>query len=328
MILRSATAAGLDGVLLPRRGLPAIDPLVVKASAGVAFRAPVLRAGTAEEGCAALRDGRVRRVRAGRRRRLAAGRRRCRRGSRWCWATRPTGCRPRCAPSSTGCWPSRCTAASSRWAWRVRAPSRRSSSLAGGMPELHRHRVATWLSAGCPARRAAAAAAAGAVRPRRDRAAAAARGEHRRPADDRAPPHAAGGVRLHRRRRRRRAVAAPGRGARSPGSSSPPTVLRDVSDGRHRPRHPRASGRALPFAFAPDRLHPDDAPRPASARSRRWPSRSASRTRSRRWAPPPSRTSPRPRRRRPQVVPALPVARPCPGQGPRAARRRRPATTP
>jgi len=54
MILRSATAAGLDGVLLPRRGLPAIDPLVVKASAGVAFRAPVLRAATVEEGCAAL----------------------------------------------------------------------------------------------------------------------------------------------------------------------------------------------------------------------------------------------------------------------------------
>ena len=55
MVLRSATAAGLDGVLLPRRGVPAIDPLVVKASAGVAFRAPVLRAGTAEEGCAVLR---------------------------------------------------------------------------------------------------------------------------------------------------------------------------------------------------------------------------------------------------------------------------------
>jgi 23S rRNA (guanosine2251-2'-O)-methyltransferase len=55
MLLRSATAAGLDGVLLPRRGVPAIDPLVVKASAGVAFRAPVLRAATAEEGCADLR---------------------------------------------------------------------------------------------------------------------------------------------------------------------------------------------------------------------------------------------------------------------------------
>jgi 23S rRNA (guanosine2251-2'-O)-methyltransferase len=56
MILRSATAAGLDGVLLPRRGLPAIDPLVVKASAGVAFRAPVLRSATVEEGCAALAE--------------------------------------------------------------------------------------------------------------------------------------------------------------------------------------------------------------------------------------------------------------------------------
>ena len=56
MILRSATAAGLDGVLLARRGLPSLDPLVVKASAGVAFRAPVLRAGTVEEGCAALHE--------------------------------------------------------------------------------------------------------------------------------------------------------------------------------------------------------------------------------------------------------------------------------
>jgi 23S rRNA (guanosine2251-2'-O)-methyltransferase len=55
MILRSATAAGVDGVLLARRGVPAIDPLVVKASAGVAFRAPVLRSGTVEEGCEALR---------------------------------------------------------------------------------------------------------------------------------------------------------------------------------------------------------------------------------------------------------------------------------
>lgn len=55
MVLRTATAAGVDGVLLARRGLPSIDPLVVKASAGVAFRAPVLRSGTVEEGCAALR---------------------------------------------------------------------------------------------------------------------------------------------------------------------------------------------------------------------------------------------------------------------------------
>jgi 23S rRNA (guanosine2251-2'-O)-methyltransferase len=54
MILRTATAAGLDGVVLPRRGVPGVDPLVVKASAGVAFHAPVLRCATAAEACAAL----------------------------------------------------------------------------------------------------------------------------------------------------------------------------------------------------------------------------------------------------------------------------------
>ncbi len=55
MILRTATAAGIDGVVLPRRGVPSIDPLVIKASAGVAFQAPVLRSATAEQACAALR---------------------------------------------------------------------------------------------------------------------------------------------------------------------------------------------------------------------------------------------------------------------------------
>ncbi|MGH3797985.1 MAG: TrmH family RNA methyltransferase [Pseudonocardiaceae bacterium] len=55
MILRTATAAGIDGVVLPRRGVPAIDPLVIKASAGVAFHAPVLRSATAEQACRSLR---------------------------------------------------------------------------------------------------------------------------------------------------------------------------------------------------------------------------------------------------------------------------------
>lgn len=54
MILRTATAAGLDGIVVPRRGVASIDPLVVKASAGVAFRAPVLTAGTAQEAAASL----------------------------------------------------------------------------------------------------------------------------------------------------------------------------------------------------------------------------------------------------------------------------------
>ena len=55
MILRTATAAGFGGVVLPRRGVPAIDPLVIKASAGVAFRAPVLRCATATQACTLLR---------------------------------------------------------------------------------------------------------------------------------------------------------------------------------------------------------------------------------------------------------------------------------
>lgn len=49
MILRTATAAGIDGIVVPRRGVASIDPMVVKASAGVAFRAPILKVGTAGE---------------------------------------------------------------------------------------------------------------------------------------------------------------------------------------------------------------------------------------------------------------------------------------
>jgi len=56
MILRTATAAGIEGIVVPRRGVASIDPLVVKASAGVAFHAPMLRCYTAEEACAALRE--------------------------------------------------------------------------------------------------------------------------------------------------------------------------------------------------------------------------------------------------------------------------------
>ncbi|MEV0678220.1 RNA methyltransferase [Actinosynnema sp. NPDC050436] len=56
MILRTATAAGLDGIVVPRRGVASIDPLVVKASAGVAFRAPVLKCATAGEAAAELSE--------------------------------------------------------------------------------------------------------------------------------------------------------------------------------------------------------------------------------------------------------------------------------
>jgi 23S rRNA (guanosine2251-2'-O)-methyltransferase len=55
MILRTATAAGISGIVVPRRGVASLDPLVVKASAGVAFHAPVLRCYTAAEAASALR---------------------------------------------------------------------------------------------------------------------------------------------------------------------------------------------------------------------------------------------------------------------------------
>jgi 23S rRNA (guanosine2251-2'-O)-methyltransferase len=54
MIIRTATAAGLAGVVLPRAGSPDIDPLVIKASAGVAFRAPVIRCRTGAEAAGEL----------------------------------------------------------------------------------------------------------------------------------------------------------------------------------------------------------------------------------------------------------------------------------
>ena len=44
MILRTATAAGVAGVVVPRFGVAELGPLVIKASAGVAFSAPILRA--------------------------------------------------------------------------------------------------------------------------------------------------------------------------------------------------------------------------------------------------------------------------------------------
>lgn len=54
MIVRSATAAAVGGVVVPHRGTASLDPLVVKASAGTAFRAPVLRCGTSAQAAEAL----------------------------------------------------------------------------------------------------------------------------------------------------------------------------------------------------------------------------------------------------------------------------------
>lgn len=54
MIIRTVTAAGLGGVVLPRAGSPDVGPLVVKASAGVAFRATILRSPTAADAVRSL----------------------------------------------------------------------------------------------------------------------------------------------------------------------------------------------------------------------------------------------------------------------------------
>ena len=43
MIIRSACAGNIDGILLPLKGAAQIDPLVIKASAGTLFRAPIVR---------------------------------------------------------------------------------------------------------------------------------------------------------------------------------------------------------------------------------------------------------------------------------------------
>lgn len=49
MILRSAAAAGIDGVVVPFKGTAEIGPVAIKASAGVAFRAPILRVADTSE---------------------------------------------------------------------------------------------------------------------------------------------------------------------------------------------------------------------------------------------------------------------------------------
>jgi 23S rRNA (guanosine2251-2'-O)-methyltransferase len=53
MIVRSATAAGIEGVIWTRRGNAGLGPLVIKASAGTLYRAPLLIADSLPE---ALRD--------------------------------------------------------------------------------------------------------------------------------------------------------------------------------------------------------------------------------------------------------------------------------
>jgi 23S rRNA (guanosine2251-2'-O)-methyltransferase len=58
MIIRSAVGAGLDGVVVPTRGVADLGPMVIKASAGTAFQAPLLRVLTSAEAAQLLLDAR------------------------------------------------------------------------------------------------------------------------------------------------------------------------------------------------------------------------------------------------------------------------------
>ena len=43
LIIRTATALGIDGILIPRKGTSSLNPLVIKASAGVIFKSTLLK---------------------------------------------------------------------------------------------------------------------------------------------------------------------------------------------------------------------------------------------------------------------------------------------
>ncbi len=58
MIIRSATAGDIDGIVVPEKGTAALGPLVIKASAGTIYRAPLLRCESLPEALASLqREG-------------------------------------------------------------------------------------------------------------------------------------------------------------------------------------------------------------------------------------------------------------------------------
>ena len=58
MIIRSALAAGIDGIVVPDVGTASLGPLVIKASAGTAFHAPILTVDDAASACTMLAEDR------------------------------------------------------------------------------------------------------------------------------------------------------------------------------------------------------------------------------------------------------------------------------
>lgn len=60
MIIRTCLAAGFDGIILPRKGCPELNPLVIKASAGTAFYTRILRCAKLSEALQELRQANYR----------------------------------------------------------------------------------------------------------------------------------------------------------------------------------------------------------------------------------------------------------------------------
>ena len=56
MILRSAAAAGIDGVIIPETGCASLGPLTLKASAGAMFHCPIIRCERIEHGLKAIAE--------------------------------------------------------------------------------------------------------------------------------------------------------------------------------------------------------------------------------------------------------------------------------
>lgn len=56
MILRTAAAAGIDGVILPRQGTAGLGPLVIKAGSGMVFAVPHLDVASVDEALIELAD--------------------------------------------------------------------------------------------------------------------------------------------------------------------------------------------------------------------------------------------------------------------------------
>ena len=60
MIIRSALAADITGIVYPKQGVATLGPLVIKASAGTAMRAPLIRCANALEGVTGLKANGIR----------------------------------------------------------------------------------------------------------------------------------------------------------------------------------------------------------------------------------------------------------------------------